>query len=524
MECTGHSSVNGDLAGTYSWAQVKALTNSPNQGTIIKRNNGASYQIATNAGTMGSSEPSFSDTPGTQTTDNTQTWKCIGTAGAFTGGQAPHARLANACASNWFAAGNTIYVGDNHAESQSSAITLAPAGTSATIGKILCHNHSGSYPPASSDLTTGASVSTTTSGNFTWNATGAFYLYGITFKVGVGSSGSHFIILAPQASGNLQDWAFFDSCSFWVVSTLASNIGVNIGASSSTSAVVILNNTTMKFGATQHFIQIGNTQFLWQNTGQILASGSSVPSSFIASLAQNVLCNAILEALDLSQLTGAIIGAGNVMLGNVLIKDCKLNAAATITTPIHTGLTIQLARCDSAATAYKSNCYIYEGTETTETTITRVGGAVDPSGQAQTRKIVTTANSQWLRPFRAEPYAIWNTVTGATVTVTVYGTINAGALPNNDDIWIEVCFLGSSAQPLGTIITTTKSNLLASNAAVASDGSTWNGGGSGAGWSPFKLVATLSSPQPGMAGYIDVRVRAAKASTTYYIDPKIDLT
>jgi hypothetical protein len=212
------------------------------------------------------------------------------------------------------------------------------------------------------------------------------------------------------------------------------------------------------------------------------------------------------------------------MLGNVLIKDCKLNAAATITTPIHTGLTIQLARCDSAATAYKSNCYIYEGTETTETTITRVGGAVDPSGQAQTRKIVTTANSQWLRPFRAEPYAIWNTVTGATVTVTVYGTINAGALPNNDDIWIEVCFLGSSAQPLGTIITTTKSNLLASNAAVASDGSTWNGGGSGAGWSPFKLVATLSSPQPGMAGYIDVRVRAAKASTTYYIDPKIDLT
>ena len=54
--------------------------------------------------------------------------------------------------------------------------------------------------------------------------------------------------------------------------------------------------------------------------------------------------------------------------------------------------------------------------------------------------------------------------------------------------------------------------------AVSSDSSTWNGGGSGAGWSPFKLVATLSSPQPQMKGWIYATVRAAKASTTYYLD------
>ena len=174
-------------------------------------------------------------------------------------------------------------------------------------------------------------------------------------------------------------------------------------------------------------------------------------------------------------------------------------------------MTVQLVRSDSGATAYKSARYQYEGTETTETSITRVGGASDPTGQAQSRKIVTTANSQWLRPFKAEPYAIWNAVTGANVTVTVCGTVNAGALPNNDDIWMDVEYLGSSASPLGTIVNTTKANLLAANAAVASDGSTWNGGGSGAGWSPFKLVATLSSPQPGMAGYIHVRVRRRQA-------------
>jgi hypothetical protein len=109
--------------------------------------------------------------------------------------------------------------------------------------------------------------------------------------------------------------------------------------------------------------------------------------------------------------------------------------------------------------------------------------------------------------------------------VTVCGTINAGALPNNDDIWLEVEYLGSSAtSPLGTIQSTTKSNVLAANAAVASDSSTWNGGGSGGGWSPFKLVAVLSSPQPQFAGYIHARIRAAKPATTYYVDPQITLS
>ena len=97
-------------------------------------------------------------------------------------------------------------------------------------------------------------------------------------------------------------------------------------------------------------------------------------------------------------------------------------------------------------------------------------------------------------------------------------------LPNNDDIWMDVEYLGSSLTPLGTIVNTTKSNLLATNAPVASDSSTWNGGGSGAGWLPFKLVATLSSPQPGLPGYIHVRPKVAKPSSTFWIDPQIGLS
>jgi hypothetical protein len=510
QECTGASAVNGDLTNTPTWTAVKgqAVT----LGQIIKRNNGVSYQIANIGGTAGSgSEPGFSDTAGVATTDNTITWRSLGPVGNFTGGQAPHARLANACASTWFAAGNTIYVGDNHAESQTTFINPQPAGSSATVGRILCHNHSGSYPPTASDLRTGAVIATTASANIVLTPGGSLYVYGISFRVAVGAAGgNNFGVTASSVP------VYLDNCLIDIATTAGSG---NIAITG--SGIVIFNNTTIKFAHTSQILAVNTTNFTWQNTGQILASGSSVPVNFINPIS---LISVVLEAIDLSQITGNIVTTSASAIGSVLIKDCKLNASAVFPVAGQPGVTYQLVRCDSSGTGYKSARYTYDGTETTETGITRVGGASDPAGQAQSRKIVTTANVQWLRPFAAEPYATWNAVTGANVVVTVYGTINAGALPNNDDIWIEIEYLGSSASPLGSVVKTTKASVLAANAAVASDGSTWNGGGSGAGWSPFKLTATLSSPQPAMAGYLYARVRAAKASTTYYIDPQIVLS
>lgn len=518
QECTGASAVNGDLTNTPTWTAAKAIGN-PTLGAIIKRNNGASYQICTTAGALGASEPAFSDTAGVTTTESTTTWTSLGPVGNFTGGGAPHARLASACAATWFASGNTIYVGANHAESQATAITITPVGAVATIGRILCHNQSGSYPPAAGDLTTGASISTTAAVSITFNPnSGAFYVYGLTFKAGVGTASVCLIILTPASA-----YYSFDNCSFQIATTVAN---ANLLQLNTTGAgVIIWNNCTVKFAATLQSIDVGTVNFIWKNTGTILVSGSSVPTGLLSQSSSGKWMNVLLEAVDLSQLTGTIVTTFSAFqMGNLLLKDCKLNASTTVSTPQGYGQTVQLVCCDSGGTAYKSTRYAYEGTETTETSITRVAGAVDPAGQAQSRKIVTTANSQWLRPFLAEPYAIWNSVTAANVTVTVYGTVNAGAVPQNDELWLDIEYLGSSSSPLGTIITTTIANLFTANAPVASDGSSWNGGGSGAGWSPFKLTTTLSSPQPGLAGYIDVRVRAAKASTTYYIDPKIELT
>ena len=462
QECTGASAVNGDLANTPNWTAAKAA-GVPTLGAIIQRNSGASYQICSTAGTMAASEPAFSDTAGVTTTDGTSVWTCIGLVGSFTGGLAPHARLANACASTWFVAGNTVYVADNHAETQTTAITISPLVSTTTISRIICHSSSGSYPPTS--VTTGATISTTAAVNLSLGSiNGAIYVYGITFRVGVGiSSGVSHIIMGPTNA-----YYSFDNCSFRIANTSASVSTVQINTTFAGN--VIWNNCTVSFGASGQYVDVGTNQFIWQNTGQVLVTGSTVPAVLMGASANSRLSNVTLEALDLSQITTTLTGlAGSIAMSNVSIKDCKFNASTAIVTPVSFGQTIQTIRCDSAATGYKSARYQYEGTETTETSITRVGGAADPTGQLQSRKIVTTANSHWLRPFKAEPYATWNPTTGATVTVTVCGTVNAGASPNNDDLWLEVEYLGSSATPVGTMITTTKSNVLASSVAVTSD-------------------------------------------------------
>jgi hypothetical protein len=515
QECTGQAALNGDLTNTATWAQVKAATPAV-LGQIIKRSNNASYQICTTAGAMSASEPAFSDTAGVTTADTTAVWTSLGVVGNFSGGSAPHARLANACAVTWFAAGNTVYVGDNHAESQATAITIGPPLTQATMGRIICHNHSGAYPPASTDLATTATISTTAAAAININSNiGALYFYGLTFIAGVGQSTAASIAMVPSNAFYL-----FDTCIFKIATTFSTSV---IQLNTSNAGMVVWDNCQVGFAAVQQFVDVKYTNFSWQKTAQVLATGSTVPTNLLGQQAANALSNVILETLDLSQWASIfVLPTGSI--GNWVVKDCKLNASATFTNPANTGQIIQVIRADGGATAYKSARYAVEGTETTETSITRVNGATDPSAQAQSRKIVTTANSQWLRPFKAEAYAVWNPTTGANVTVTVCGTINAGALPNNDDIWLDVEYLGSATFPAGTIVNTTKANLFSANAAVASDGSTWNGGGSGAGWTPFKLTTTLSSPQPGFAGIIEARVRAAKPSTTYYLDPMVTLS
>ncbi len=504
QECTGLAGINGDLTNTPNWTTVKAV-GAVTLGQLIQRNNAASYQICTTAGTPGGSEPAFSDTAGVTTADGgTLIWTSCGVAGNFTGNQAPHARISNATASTWAQVGNSIFVKSSHAESSSVTITLGGVGSAASPLNIMCHN-GGAYPPLSGNLTTGASVTVT--GNTVSIDISNFANYnGIAF---ISTGLSTPFLLADFGTGQQT----FTNCSF-----STTNASTNSHIQIRGPARLVWDNVTVGFSAGGQFIQFGNINFLWKNTLSAI-TGAVVPNTLFSNISSNSGA-ATLSGVDLSGL-----GSGKSLLTSngsnnwfsLLLRNCKLPASLQLT-PV--GGLLAEARVSVINCSDTSNNYIVEandfyGEQTTETTIVRSGGATDGTTPVSW-KLVTSVNSKFLNPFPAMPIAIWNDTVGSSVTATIYGIWGTGSVPNNDDIWIEAEYLGSSATPQSSFITDTKANVLATGIPLSSDSSSWGGS-----TTPFKMSVAFT---PQMKGLIYIVVKAAKLSTTFYVDPKIVLS
>jgi hypothetical protein len=270
-------------------------------------------------------------------------------------------------------------------------------------------------------------------------------------------------------------------------------------------------------------MRILGVNFEWRNTLSAI-QGVTFPTTLFTFPASPSSYVVMCRGVDLSAFPGTLVAPFGAT--SFVFENCKVNASMTRlgSTAVvgYAADPVITVNCDSGATNYKSTRDEYSGGQTTETSITRVGGATDGTTPSSI-KIATNAQATFLTPYRMLRLAAWNDVTGANRTVTICGTINSASLPKDDEIWMDVQYLGDAASSRASFKSTSKSHPLATGAAVSSDGSTWNGGGSGAGWSTFKLVATLTSPQPQMKGYVYASVRAAKAGVTYYIDPKITL-
>jgi hypothetical protein len=222
--------------------------------------------------------------------------------------------------------------------------------------------------------------------------------------------------------------------------------------------------------------------------------------------------------------------------------------------------------------------YDYGGELHTSTSVVRTGGA--SQGTAYSWKVTTNANVRWYAPFKLMALSIWNSTTGAAKNVTVEGIADPrdfSALPNNDDIWIDVEALENASLPQGTYHVGTKTTPLGTNSALTASTAAWdcsvsranstaysvgdirkvasNAGrlfvcttaGTSAGSEPggyatavdgdtitdggatFKAMRrfkqTITTGSIGMAGLITVYPKVAKASLNgIYIDPMITLS
>lgn len=523
QECTGQAALNGSLTYTSGWTSGPGGvgTGVKNQavalGYIIARDSGASYQICTTAGTAGNgAEPSFSNTAGTTTSDNTVTWTSLGVVGGFTTAfGAPHPRLLNAYATNWVAAGDTVFIGDNHAETQASTMALRSNNSTAALPVFVYSVDHTKTSPATGDLLAGATI-TSTGGTNSTDVSGYSYYYGTTFT-GTGSNG---VAFCSNGVTTFTGEVVADTCKIITSGNLA--MGPFQGSAFCKATFI---NTTVKFSATSQSINLrGGCTFVWRNTATAIDAAGSAPTSLFTFASSNSIggTSILLDGVDL-----VFLGAGKTIfnlaglpngVAFITARFCKLGASVvTSTTPLSgaAGVT-DIIDCDSGATSYRQERWSYFGTLTQETTIVRTGGATDGT-TSLSWKIVTTANSRWVMPFESIPIQVpWNGTTGSSMTVTVYGIWGGGAVPLNDDIWIEVEYPGSSATPQASFANTTKANNLAVGANTTTDASTWGGS-----TTAFKMVATFT---PQMAGPIFVTVKAAKISSTFYIDPQADIS
>jgi hypothetical protein len=390
-----------------------------------------------------------------------------GAAGAGTGADWANAYTTLAAAFTAKAAGDVFYVSDDHAETQASAMTLTSPGTAAAPCFVYCVNHAGTVPPVSADLATTATI-TTTGANALAIASGVAYFYGITFNAGSGAVNAKLNI----ASAGAASFFMFNSCTLAKLGTtgIAAAVGFGPSSTSALSVGVALVNTKVQFGATADTMSVGYCDFVWKNTASAI-SGAAFPTSLFSGALPGTIQ---LEAVDLSAL-----GSGKTIVGatsapkHISLKDCKLGASVTIAaTPTAFVTETVVSRIDSSGTNYIEQKYTYAGTQTDETTIIRTSGASDGT-TAKSRKIVTTANSKWQFPFEATPIAIWQDSTSAA-TATLEGVWNAAALPNNDEIWFDLEYLGAAGNPQGSFATGTKADGLASGSALTASTQAWD--------------------------------------------------
>jgi hypothetical protein len=417
--------------------------------------------------------------------------------------------------SNRLAGGDRIFISSDHTETQ-TALTNYGTGTtgpsSFSVIQYICVNRAGSVPPVAADVTTGATIGS--SSVIAFMATAPCYYYGITFttsSLGVGA------IALPAVSPAATHVQFFKNCALAI--TGASGTPAFFFMISAGVWSVVLDNTSLSHGHAGQKIagaSAGNLFLTWQNTPSPLA-GTTPTSLFASTGGASVV--ATFRGVDLSAITSSLVTNSSQYGSKYLFDSCKIASAVTrysTSSVANSTDEVELVYCFDG-TNIISERYQPAGAVTTESTITLSGGATDNVGTFA-HKMVSNANvDKYANPLNSFWMDVGYATTGASKTATV--EIISSASLNNDEISLELEYLGTASSSLATITNTLPATVLTTPAAVTTSTATWNS--SPATPAKQKLQVTFT---PQTAGRVRGRVRLGKASSTVYINPQVTIT
>ena len=414
-------------------------------------------------------------------------------------------------------AGDTIYVSQSHAESTAGAVTFAGAGTTASPVKLLCGNDAAEPPTA---LATTATV-TATGASGAIAVGGAAYVYGITFIAATS------ITLNSVAANTTQR---LEQCSFQT--TAAGSTGfIQTAGGSNQLYKTVLKNCTFKFANAANYVTC------WGNLsieGGSIVSGTTTPTNVFRFASDRTSSGLLCSGFDFSNLASTVnlcASATSIGSGKMVFRDCKLPASwsgsLVASGLVGMGQRFEMHNCDSTDTNYRLWVEDYAGSIKQETTIIRTGGASDGT-TGLSWKMVTSSNSSYpLVTLESPEIHVWNATTGSSLTATVeivHDTNVAGGQGagtgsrfQNNEIWLEVMYLGTSGVPLGTWTSDAPTDVLTAAADQTDSSETWTTTGLTTPQTQ-KLSVTFTAQEK---GFVVAKVVMAKASKTIYVCPKM---
>ena len=399
-------------------------------------------------------------------------------------------------------AGDNIWVSQSHNETTAGSLSFAWAGTLTLPTKIICADDTTGEPPTASATT--AVVSCTGTTNITLS-TGVDYYYGISFQCGSGAV--TVTLTAGTAAANAR--IVLESCNLRLVAT-------------GTAAVISLNNVTLyncgfKFANASQKVNIANTTWLF---GGKVESGGTSPT-FVFNLVGGTL---FLEGFDFSNCAQAVnlLGANAATVPvQAYIRNCKLpslwsgnlvNSVATM----HPESVFEMANCSSSSATYKYWGQTAFGSIRDETTV--VLAASDGVTTISWKMVSVAAMGFPNGTLRTQDIVTYNSSVGSSKTATVE-VVNDGSTLNDDQIWLEIMYLGDASTPITTQATDRRA-IVGTAAAQTTSSASWVTTGL---TTPVKQKLQVTFT-PNLAGYVVARVHLAKPSATVYVDPLVTIT
>lgn len=418
------------------------------------------------------------------------------------------------------AAGDTVYISSAHAESVASNVLVALAGTNNNPVKLLSVNDAAEPP---NTLAVGASIVTT--GASSIDVHGAGYLYGLTLSAG--SGGVNVSLLLNSNGSNANKRQTYEKCKFIAGATgTGSFIQVNGGGANAQNCETLWKDCDIRATKTSNSQMSVTGSFIWQG-GSILPGHVASSSGLIASSSASAgrAAYGTFSGLDLSNLgVSQAIFAGSIGSAQFVISNSKLPASwsgALVSGTIGIADRFEMHNCDSADTNYRLWVADYAGSIKSETTVVRTGGANDGSVGFAWRMVSGAENNFPLLALVTPGLpARWNSAVGDPLTITV--DILHDSLTNlkDDEVWLEVEYLGTSGFPLSIFKSDAKVSVLATASDQTVSDATWTTTGL---TNPNKQQLSVTiTPQE--VGYFQARVHLAKASYMVFVDPKLTVS